>query len=249
MGYILPVFEKTLGPERYQHQVLSDSWNIIEALRSEHPRSAERALVHKIKDLAGKTSVVPFFALHDSLAEYKVKITHVNTKSNYADCLTKPMDVSQLLARLVRLKPETAPGVNTPGALIEFDEEPSDDEDPDVTLEDHGPPASPQINTTMPKPAHAQPTSDLPRDIPAPATKTPLSGKAPKPTATAEDSLPVTTSDEPPQQQPSTLAEQQEQQPLRRSQRLQTKQTVDYKNQLTRTTRTGAAAHGRRRRA
>jgi hypothetical protein len=85
----------------FQHvsaTLLTDAQNVLHLLGSDHPRPAEKALIAEIWRLGDKTLVVPALAVAHAIEDARVKLAKVGTKDNLADGLTKPMDVSAILA-------------------------------------------------------------------------------------------------------------------------------------------------------
>ena len=80
--------------------LLTDAQNVLDLLASDHPRPSEKSLIAAIRKLGDKTLVVPAMAVAHAIEDARVKLTKVGTKDNLADGLTKPMDVSAILAAM-----------------------------------------------------------------------------------------------------------------------------------------------------
>ena len=80
----------------------TDAADVVAEIKKDHPRPIEKAalnIIHKLKDTA---CVVNVLALRDQEQEKKVKVQHIDTKLNVADCLTKPM-TTQAIRKFMRV--------------------------------------------------------------------------------------------------------------------------------------------------
>jgi hypothetical protein len=94
LGYYKPFFD--LFWPHLQVEIATDTNDLVQLLKSLHPHPTEKQLVHKIKELQDRLTVVSLYALGDSLANGKYLVYHVPTNKNIADAMTKSMSVEAI---------------------------------------------------------------------------------------------------------------------------------------------------------
>ena len=81
---------------------ISINQSIESSIKKDHPNPIEKAALNIIHKLNDKACVVNVFALRDQEQKKKVKVQHIDTKLNVADCLTKPM-TTQVIRQFMRV--------------------------------------------------------------------------------------------------------------------------------------------------
>jgi hypothetical protein len=93
--------------------VYSDALDLVKLLASDHPKPAERHMVIELREMQKKLSfdekelkklVVPCLAVKDLLSYFpdkEIGLFHIPGKTNPADALTKPIDLSVLVSKFM----------------------------------------------------------------------------------------------------------------------------------------------------